>query len=113
MKNLNPPPQRHIISAQVQEELYEIGHKIRKKYRLESLSKLLRCLLIEKARELGIDASGIENPSWGVRRDLASGDEIALEQTRRYLEKARAAKAAKRAAKLDAIRKEKQSELES
>lgn len=110
------PPKRHTVGIQMQEELFTITAKIAKAYHCESLSKLIRCLLLEKAVEFGYDIAGIENPTRGVRRDLASGDKEALEKFRKVGAKGRAVIArnrARRAAKIDNLRKEKEAELES
>jgi hypothetical protein len=93
-----------MIGLYMQEELHDVLQRILKKTNCESVSKFVRNAIFEKAIQLGIDVSGIENPTWGVRRDLAAGDPDALAQTRKAAEKARAARRARRDAAMDEAR---------
>lgn len=102
-----------MVGVLMQKEMREILKRLVRLTGEESSSFLIRKMILAKAKEFGLDTSFVENQRRGVRKDIASGSEEALKQVRSAGIKGRASQARKRAAKLDALRKEKQSELES
>ena len=98
------PPRRITISLQIQYDIYTALKSIAKRHKIKSKSELIRIALLQLLESEGVDTTEIENPTWGVRRDIASGDENAIEQAKESVGKARAARRARREAAMDEAR---------
>lgn len=71
------------------DDIFELLKEIQKKTNVNSASHVVRAMIISTAKALGIETSSVENPIWGARRDLQSGDPEALEKVRGYAANAR------------------------